>query len=400
MSSHPEQGAPRHLVLVGGGHAHALVLREWGRRSPLARLRSPLPGVTLTVISQERYTPYSGMVPGHLGGRYSFGDAHIDLLPLTQQAGGTLLIDRAVGLDLAQAQVQVSAHPPIPYDLLSLDTGSTPVPLPQGVAPVIPAKPIPQLLAAWGQWLAELETQKPPQVSLVVVGGGAGGVELAGNLQWRLRGLMSQWGHSPQGVTVHLCQRAAALVPDRPPTIQQRVLTLCQRRGIQVHLGETVVAVNEIPGLGQQVQCASGLTLGADRVVWVTQAAAPAWLQGSGLAVDGAGFVQVSDTLQSCSHPQVFAVGDMATMVNTPRPKAGVFAVRQGPPLAHNLRAMLRGKRLRPFRPQQQYLSILDLGGGDAIATRSSWGWESVWASRWKTHLDRRFMALFPAPLP
>ncbi|WP_008317964.1 selenide, water dikinase SelD [Leptolyngbya sp. PCC 6406] len=376
------------LVFVGGGHTHALVLRKFAMR--------PLAGVRLTLITNLVDTPYSGMLPCHISGLYDFDESHIDLRPLTRFAQCRLIMDRAVGLDLDRQQVLCATHPPVAYDVLSLDTGSTPATatVPGAAEYAIPAKPVPDLLRAWVDWLADIEAQNPDALSLGIVGGGVGGVELALNMQVRLWQLLARLGRSQSALTLHLFHRGEDIASGRNASTRRKLRRHFQERGIQLHLGESVSGVEAV-GTGRRVRCESGLTVTCDRVFWVTQAAAPDWIQGTGLRTNDQGFVLVQDTLESCSHPQVFAAGDMATMVNHPRPKAGVFAVRQGPPLFHNLQARLLGTPLKPFRPQRQYLNIIDTGDGSAIASRGPFTWESPWMRAWKDRIDRRFMGLF-----
>ena len=145
-----------------------------------------------------------------------------------------------------------------------------------------------------------------------------------------------------------------------------------------------------------EIKCESGLTIDCQKIFWVTQASAPQWLKTTGLGTDDQGFILVEDTLQSQAHSQVFATGDIATMVNHPRPKAGVFAVRQGKPLFENLQRILLGKSLKPYKPQQQYLSLIGTGDGLAIATKGIFTLppsKLLW--HWKDWIDRRFMEQF-----
>ncbi len=403
------------LVLLGGGHSHALVLRKWGM--------NPLPGVRLTLITDLVDTPYSGMLPSHLAGVYNFDEAHIDLRPLTRFAKARLVMDRAVGLDLAHQRVICANHPPIAFDALSINTGITPATLtvPGAQDYAIPAKPVPNLLRHWQGFLAEVHTQPNQTPNIVIVGGGVGGVELTLTMEARLAQLFeSLQPPSSEGPhlgteshevrsTFHLFHRGSELAEGRNRWTRRRLLQICQERRIQVHLQDAVTAITLDAATGQKiVHSESGLVLGCDRVFWVTNAAAPDWLRDSGLSLDDQGFIQVGDTLQTLSHDNIFAAGDVATMVNHPRPKAGVVAVRQGPPLYENLCRFLQGHPPKPFRPQQEFLNLIDVGYGQTIAARGPLAWESALCRRWKDHNDRQFMALLtdfpamnpPSPLP
>ncbi|MEL6247991.1 MAG: selenide, water dikinase SelD [Cyanobacteria bacterium J06627_15] len=377
------------LVLVGGGHTHAIVLRKIG----MAGLP---PGVRVTLITNLVDTPYSGMLPCHISGLYDFDSSHIDLRPLTRFAGCRLWMDEMVGLDPEHQQIICKNRPPVHYDLLSIDIGSTPgtLKVPGASHYAVPAKPVPQLLQAWDTYLEELQTdlaanpQRPATIG--IVGGGVGGVELALNMQIRLWQVMP----NHQQVTIHLFHRGKQLATGRNPWTQNRLAKIFNQRNIQTHLQESVCAV--LPA-GDQVEviCESGLKVKCDRTFWVTNAAAPKWIRETGLATDDQGFIAVRDTLQATHHDNIFAAGDIATMTNHPRAKAGVFAVRQGPPLYENLKRALEGRTLKPFTPQKKFLNIIDLGDGSAIASRGRFAWQSRLFRRWKDWIDGNFMALF-----
>lgn len=375
----------RDLVLVGGGHSHAIALKKFGMK--------PLPGVRLTLMTDVAHTPYSGMLPGYVAGLYSFDDCHIDLRPLSQFAQAQMVLDRAIGLDLEQNRVLCANRPPIAFDLLSIDIGSTPTasPVPGALEHATPVKPISQFLHYWEQ-LVEAVLQAPHQpLKLGIVGGGAGGVELALSVQAHLQRIYRAAGQSVDNLELHLFHRGSRLLPDRNPWVGQRLGKILSDRGLKLHLQESVSEVK--PGL---VRCESGLDVECDRIFWVTQAAAAPWLSKSGLATDAQGFIRVSDTLQSVSHPHVFAAGDVATMVNHPRPKAGVFAVRQGKPLFQNLRNALLNKPLKPFVPQKKYLILVGTGDRAALASREPFAFgPSPLLWRWKDHIDRKFMRQF-----
>ncbi len=372
------------LVLVGGGHTHAIALRMFGMRS--------LPGVRLTLLTEASDTAYSGMLPGHVAGFYSREECHIDLRRLAQFAGAQLYLDRAVGLDLVQNRVICENRPPVGFDLLSIDIGSTPkLPSIEGDGHgIIPAKPVRQFLEHWDSIIDGMIQTPGNPVCIGIVGGGAGGVELAFTMQHRMNQILTAAHQPTTNLTMHLFHKGAKLLPRQNRWVRDRCHTLLTQRNIHLHLQETVHTVQ-----AHQVVCESGLTMHCDAVIWVTQASAPSWLRQSGLAVDADGFVLVDDGLRSLSHPQVFAAGDIATMVNHPRPKAGVFAVRQGKPLFQNLRRSLQEQPLKPFRPQKQYLSLIGTGDGAAIAARGPFGWQSPVLWQWKDRIDRAFMRRF-----
>ncbi|WP_446352242.1 selenide, water dikinase SelD [Coleofasciculus sp. A1-SPW-01] len=369
------------LVLIGGGHSHAIALRMLGMNS--------LPGVRLTLITNVSHTPYSGMLPGHVAGFYTFDECHIDLRRLAQFAGAQLYIDKAVGLDLNSNKVICANRPPVAFDVLSIDIGSTPAKESvSGVAKyAIPAKPVPQFLKRWNRIIETLAQHPKQSLSLGIVGGGAGGVELAMTMQRRINHVETRHGTS---VKIHLFHRGNQLLPGHNSWARRYVQKLLRKRGIQVHLGETVSQI-----LSDKICCESGLVVDCDYSFWVTQASAPSWIAESGLHTTSKGFISVGDTLQSLSHPHIFAAGDIATMVNHLRPKAGVFAVRQGKPLVENLRRFVQGKALHPYKPQRRYLSLIGTGDGSAIASWGSFGWHSRLLWRWKDHIDRKFMWQF-----
>jgi pyridine nucleotide-disulfide oxidoreductase family protein len=399
------------LVLIGGGHSHAIVLKMFGIK--------PLPGVRLTLISDVSHAPYSGMLPGHVAGFYDYNECHIDLRSLCEFAECQIFIDRAIAIDFNKNQVICQNRPPVNFDLLSIDIGSTPATLsiPGAAEYAIPAKPVPEFLANWNQLITERQNHPENPLRIAIVGGGAGGVELALNMQSRLGKEEVRW-KSEEGrrkreekleklsLEIHLFHSGAELMPTHNHKVRRRLTEILISRGIEVHLMEKVSAINKqesseieehkrCPIPNYQISCKSGLKLKCDRIFWVTQASAANWIKESGLATDSNGFIQVNDCLRSISHPHVFAAGDICTMVNYPRPKAGVFAVRQGKPLFENLQQFLLGKSLKLFAPQPQYLGLIGTGNKRAIASRGNFMWESRLLWYWKDWIDRKFMQNF-----
>ena len=368
------------VVLIGGGHSHVTVLRRFGMR--------PAPGVRLTLIARDVHTPYSGMLPGYIAGHYGFDEVHIDLEPLARFAGARLLRAEAVGLDLAGGRVLCRDRPPVPYDLLAINTGSTPgfADVPGAAGRVIPVKPIAGFVAHWER-LRERTLKEDRPLRIGVVGAGAGGVEILLCVQYRLRKALGERGRRADHLSFHLISGTDEILPTHNALTRAKFTRVLNQRRVHIHPGHLVVGVD-----AAGVRCANGARIELDEILWVTSAQPVAWLRESGLGADHAGFALVDDTLRSVSHPEVFATGDAASIAGAPRPKSGVFAVREGPPLAANLRRSALGQPLRRFQPQGRFLSIITTGEKYAIATRGAWALEGHWVWRWKDWIDRRFM--------
>jgi selenide,water dikinase len=384
----------RDLVFVGGGHSHVGVLRRFAMK--------PEPGVRITVICTDIDTPYSGMLPGYISGHYSFDDVHIDLGRLCAFAGARFYHNAVVGIDRERKLVLCRDRPPVPYDLLSINIGSTPqVQQVEGAqALAVPVKPIAQFNQ---RWLALLDkalhwpVQRGP-MTVAVVGGGAGGVELVLSMQYRLRRELKALGRNPEAMRFVLLTSSDTVLPTHNPGVRARFARVLRERHVEVHTRSAVVKVS--PGC---LHTQDGRTFDADETLWVTQAGGPAWLQTTGLTLNERGFIRVNEQLQTLTDPAVFAAGDIADFTDRPLEKAGVFAVRMGKPLAENLRRSLRGEPLKAYRPQRDWLSLISTGDQHAVASRGALGFAGDWVWRWKDHIDRSFMRKFtelPAMAP
>lgn len=367
------------LVLIGGGHAHVAVLKMFGMR--------PMPGVRLTLIARDVSTPYSGMLPGFIAGHYGYDECHIDLGPLAAFASARLFRDEAVGIDLAARRVLCAGRPSVAFDVLSIDIGSRPRQddVPGSVEHATPVKPIDRFAQRWEKIVARVAADDRP-LRIGVVGGGAGGVELTLAIRHRLRGLLRSAGQNPDRLTFVLVT-AGDVLPTHNAGVGRIFARALAERRVEVHAGAPVMSVE--PG---RLRIDGGGAVALDEILWVTQAGAAPWLKSSGLACDAAGFVRVRDTLQTVTDPNVFAAGDCASVDDHPRPKAGVFAVRQGPPLTENLRRVLAGTAPRPFVPQRQFLSLISTGDKYAVASRGPWAAKGAWLWTLKDWIDRRFM--------
>jgi selenide,water dikinase len=370
------------LVLIGGGHAHVSVLKRFGMK--------PMPGLRITLITRDIHTPYSGMLPGYVAGHYDYDDCHIDLGPLARFAGARLYHAEVDKIDLENKLIYAPGRPPIAYDILSINTGSRPnsINIPGVDEHALAAKPIDIFLQKW-QHLVERVRDIDGPFNVTVVGGGAGGVELALSTQLRLQNTLRTAGKDPKQLHHTLITASDCILPAHNSGVRKRFERMFAERNIDIKTG---ARVNEVTA--DCVLADDGSSIASDAIIWVTTASSPVWPAESGLAVDDAGFVQVDKTLQSLSHENVFAVGDVAALRDS-RPKSGVFAVRQGPILAHNLRAAATGKALRPYRAQKNFLGLISTGDRYAVASRGNWSHESSWLWTMKDWIDRKFMRKF-----
>lgn len=386
------------LVLIGAGHSHCVALANWHRQK-----QTPIANITL--ITPTEKTIYSGSVPGYLAGLSDRSACELTVESTVQSTvdstvgtalGINMILDEVVGLDLSQQQVICRNHAPIGFDIASLNLGSTPR-LPPGVTAsdrVIPMKPMAQMLYRLESHLeqafvrsaesrtAESRTSNP--VSLAIVGGGLGGVEIALSLNAR-------WGDALEMALI--CR--GTIVASQPQVLQRFLRTELERRNIKIYDQTTVETAQERDD-HVILQMTSGQSLVCDVSLWATDATAPEWLRSSGLATDDRGFVVVDRTLRSISHPALFASGDIATLQDVACPKAGVLAVRQGHTLGQNLPRQLAHQPLCRFKPRSRYLSLISLGNGRAVA---SYGRSALIHSPfqsmlgyWKRSIDREFV--------
>lgn len=378
-----EQPILRDIVLIGGGHSHVGVLKSFGMR--------PIPGVRLTVICTDVHTPYSGMLPGYIAGHYDYDQVHIDLSRLAVFAGARLYRDEVIGIDRVNRKVLCRNRPPVPFDVLSINIGSTPQlqGVPGATEHAIAVKPITRFNDRWLALLARVRQHKG-KTTVAVVGAGAGGVELLLAMQFRLRNELLALGRQPDELVFHLLTNTAQILPTHNPAVRRRFDAVLAERGVIVHRNAQVSEVAT-----GRLQTASGEVLEADEIVWVTRAGGAAWLKDTGLALDAEGFIQVNDALQSLTDPGIFAAGDIAHMVNHSLEKAGVFAVRQGPPLTENLRRTVQGRALKDYHPQARWLALISTGDQFAVASRGWLSFAGAWVWRWKDWIDQRFMQKF-----
>jgi selenide,water dikinase len=343
---------------------------------------SPAAPAEVTLVDPAQFATYSGMLPGLIAGHYGFQDCHVDLARLAQHSGVRFLQLRACGIDTVRRQVVLSDGALLDYDILSLDVGSTPptAGIPGAAEHAIAAKPFTTFAQRWDRFIASAEAGTLRK--LVVIGAGAAGLELVLAMQYRL----AQAGVG-QSIDYAVVTDAQCVLPDhhaRTRAVIERVLV---ERNIAGHVGSPVMRVES-----DAVIVSGAARIDSDATIWATGAGAPAWLANTGVALDASGFIRIDEGLSSLSNPEIFAAGDCATMDSHHYPKSGVYAVRQGPVLAENLRRALAGERLASYRPQQRALALISTGNRYAVASYGRYALEGAWVWRWKDYIDRKFM--------
>ncbi|MCG6112383.1 MAG: FAD-dependent oxidoreductase [Paracoccus sp.] len=351
--------SPR-ILLLGAGHANLLAVQA---------LRAGLPRARITVIDAALQATYSGMFPGHIAGHYASDDMRVDLEHFSKSYGISFVQGRINGVDPVASQVSLQDGTLLPYDLAALDVGShSTMPEISGFADhAVPIKPLDGLVAKLGHG--------DPAPSVAIMGGGVAGAEIA--LALRQRGVP----------TVTLLEAGPAIAAALGPRARRYLTAALNRAQVRIVTDAQIAAVeNDAVVLHDDRRIDSALTIG------IAGARAHGWMART-LPVDGSGFVRVTPTLQVEGFATLFAVGDCAAMLHAPRPKAGVFAVRQAPVLAANLIATSQGRALRRYNPQDDYLKIISLGGKTALAEWRGLTLRGAWLWRVKDRIDRRFMA-------
>ncbi len=355
------------VIFVGGGHAHVLALRRLCGRLPA--------DVRPVLVSAQSQTPYSGMLPGYVSGVYKRHECFINLRRVAEKFDFDLIESPAVRVDADNHLLSLADGQKLYYDVLSLNLGGNISPPFTGEGMCL-VKPIDDFMS----WLESLDVGTP--LDVVVVGAGAGGVEIALAIDSRRRAA----GKKPHRISLV----GYTFMANYPAAACHRLKAEMATRGIKIVDG--ACAVERLPG---ELLLDDNSRLAADKVVFATPVSAPDWLADSALALSKKGFVAVDPCLQSMSHAKVFASGDCADHVAGKQAKSGVLAVRQAPLLANNILAAVQNRPLQSWRAPQTTLSIIDTGKGNAVAAYGSITVCGRWVWYWKKHLDKKFMDKF-----
>lgn len=371
------------LLLIGAGHAHALVLEAFAQQ--------PASDISITVVSDSPLAAYSGSIPAWLAGECALRDTQIDVAALSQRANARLILSPASSINTQARYVALANGLRVNFDVASFNIGSTLTPpkqLGESLPKLLAMRPLSSLHQRWQALQHDVSHLPSDGAQRVVgVGGGAAGCETLMSVLAQLR-----QQHPDINWQGHLLSAAKELLPDAgrlPRWLTKRALS---KAGITVHCeqrGETLVE----DGITTQ----DGKRIDANIVLWATGAVGHSWLAGTALPLDQHGFIRVDNTLEVTGQPNIFAAGDCAAF--TPAlPNAGVYAVRMGPHLADNLRRACHGEPLAPWQPPKRVLALIGTGGGRAIASRGAMGFSGRWVWQWKRRIDARFIARFNPP--
>ena len=374
------------LLLVGGGHAMLPVIAQGE-----AFLEA---GVEVTLINAGRYLMYSGMTPEFLGGYYALDDARIDLQALCEANNISFVDDSVTEIDPDQKIASAASGRTAHFNWMAIDIGGeTQVPdVEVEDHKVLPVKPLQNLVALEG-WLESQREKTGKPESLVIVGGGAAGVELSLNIAARMRTVNTG---GQEVLRISLIQNRERLLPQFPPNLGKRAQKMLRQNGVTIHLNTQITGVNS-----NEVVFSSGDNIAANRILWATGTKAPSLFQKSGFELDSDGFLQVNDFLQSNTYPWLFSGGDCVTLESrTHLKKIGVHAVKQGPVLAKNLLAAMRGKekRMQRFRPYPVTPVIISTGTSKAWLTTESTWWEGAWCRALKHRIDQKWVKQYQVP--
>ncbi len=370
----------RDVVLVGGGHSHIQVLDAFAVTPPSA--------CRLTLVVDRPIAVYSGMVPGFVAGQYRAEELEIDAAALGRRAGAEVVLERAVRIDIANRRIELEHGDSVPYDIAAFDIGSTVAGLdiPGVREHALPTRPIGAFV---GRVAALLEAARRHDAGtpfrVVVVGGGAGGVELAFTLDRRLT------DDTSGPIEVVLLEASSQVLSGFSDSLVRQVTRRAAERGIAIRCNCGVTAAGP-----DVITLADGNPIPYHALIWVAGAVSHPIFRESGLPTDDRGFVRIRSTLQFERHDALFATGDCGTLIDHPSTaKAGVYAVRQGPFIADNIRALLTGAPLRSYTPQREFLTLLNLGDGTALGTKWGRTIDGRWVMKLKDWIDRRFMRRF-----
>ena len=369
----------KRLVLMGIGHTNAHIVRMWRMHAP--------ENTSLTCISDHVVSTYSGMLPAVLAQQVPKTAMEIDLVRFCSSVQANLITDKVRTIDVDKREILFHERPPIAYDALSIGIGSTALKqnIPINSNSVVEIKPMQTFLHRLDIAIRNAERKRGKEpLRIVVVGSGVAGIEIVSCIPNYLE------RNTSANYSLRIVTRSAHILPDMEAGTRDRVLSTFRQRGVDITASATVTEVNE-----HGLVFSNGDSIAADLVIWSTGAAPPPLLAELGLKTDERGFLLTRDTLQTISSDQIFAVGDTGTIEDAETPKAGVYAVRQGPTLWENLQRSLINAPMLRYRPQHSFLKLINLGDGTAVGQWNRWSFGGRWVMKWKHTIDSGFMEKF-----
>jgi len=358
----------KHLVLVGGGHAHLTTLQN------LKKLTGR--GHRVTLVSSSPFHDYSGMGPGLLSGQYSLHELRFNIFRMAVNGGAEFIEASATRLDPDKKELHLSNGSALAYDVISFNTGShVTLEIPQSALgqTVFPVKPIANLFQAREKILSHKKTPGE-RLTLLVVGGGPAGCEIVGNLQELIK---------KENIQADIVVAAGSQLLDKQSqAFRNRTRLLLAQEPLQLLEGVRVTTLGK-----NEAKLDDGRHIEFDYAFIASGITASAPVPADGLIVNS--------FLQSPKFPELFGGGDCISFEKQPLDKVGVYAVRQNPILYHNLLASLENRKFKAFIPQKNYLLILNLGLNRAIALRNKMIWSGGFVKLLKSFIDRKFVKKF-----
>jgi len=355
----------KHLILVGGGHAHVFILQQLQHQR--------WQDTRITLISPDEHQYYSGMFSGYMEGKYGLDEIRIDLKQLCEKAGVDFIDDSVQGIDHEKQEVFLSSGERIHYDFISFNIGS------RSAGESIPGLRELGALIKPNFKVPLIRETLVDKEHIVVVGGGASGIEIS----LSLKANRNQLNRNTLVSLIHSDQ----LLGTYGARVNKLVTRLVQQKGIQL-IRDLVISVED-----KYLITKSGVRISFDGLLWLTGPSAPRIFRDSGLRTDDQGYLLVNDYLQSISRSNIFGAGDCIGMKSHPNlHKTGVYAVREAPILWINLKRHLEGRALKKYRPQSGYLSILSTGNEEALLLYRGLALHGGWCWKLKRRIDTSFI--------
>jgi len=362
------------LVIVGAGHAHLYLLKRLHVLTRMVR--------EVTVINPGPWLYYSGMGPGMLSGLYSQDAIRIHVENMVRKGGGRFIEGSVIKVDPVRRILYLQHEETIPYDLVSFNTGSQIAPAGMTAVRenVFPVKPIENLVKA----RRLIESRSPGTACrIVIAGGGPAGVEISANIHRLLK-------RNHMKSAIYLIGGRRPLLHQFHENIRRHVLSSLADAHIHVLQNVRLTHVH-----ANEAELSDGSRVPADMVFMAVGIEPSSLFRESGLPVGDDGGLRVNNQLQSVTYPDIFGGGDCIHLESKPLAKIGVYAVRQGPILFHNLAAAIQGKPLKKFIPQKKFMLILNMGNGTGIVFKNAWVWKGRTGFLLKHLIDTRFVRTY-----